>query len=170
MSIKRLPRIAFDLDLLPGRFKFLRDRRTQMDLVRRFEQPLSKRFGPVRVVSPLVIPISAIVFTLKETDFAVGIGRLRRTPNRRAWSVAIDPLVSRRRSLSNEELRKYAKDLRLISDELHRILSGIPEITRLRWYFEGGGDAAAPPARTPADLPWHVEMPEPGRAQDQRLR
>jgi hypothetical protein len=166
MSIKRLPRIAFDLDLLPGRFKLLLEPRTRKDLVRRFEQPLSKHFGRVRVVQLLFPPVSVIKLTLNGTDFAVGIGRRRRTPNRRAWLVAIDPFVPR--NLSNEELRKYAKDLMLISDKVHATATSIPGITRLRWYFEGW-DLNTPTVGTPADLPWHVDIPELRGVEDQKL-
>lgn len=154
MIIQRYPRVSFNLELLPARG-------ARKELARRFEQHLSKHFGPVRT-RRLLFPIYLLILKLSSGDFAVGIARRRRWgPDYRAWYIAIDPA---RGNVPNEEQRKHAKDLILISDEIHALLSGIPEITRLRWYFDGW-DNKTPGVRTPAELPWHLDIPELRRAQ-----
>jgi len=59
-------------------------------------------------------------------------------PNYGAWSISIDPVVGRvPGNISNEEQRKCARDLMLISEEIHTLFADIPGVTRLRWFFEG---------------------------------
>jgi hypothetical protein len=147
MSIQRLPRVVFNLELLPARG-------ARKELTTRLEQHLSKHLGPVRAIGRWIFPVSLLKVTLAAGFFSVGIARRRRKgPNYGAWSISIDPVIGRvPGNTSIEEQSRYAKDLKLISDEIHTLLANIPEVTRLRWFFEGW-DNKTPGVRSPADLP-----------------
>jgi hypothetical protein len=123
--------------------------------------------GPVRAIGRWIFPVSLLKITLPAGDFSVGIARRRRKgPNYGTWSISIDPVIGRvPGNISNEEQRKRAKDLMLISEEIHALLADIPGVTGLRWFFEGW-DNKTPGVRTPADLPWHVDIPELRGAQN----
>jgi hypothetical protein len=55
------------------------------------------------------------------------------------------------------EQERYAKDLMVISNEVHAVLTRTPGVTRLRWWFLGW-DVSKPGVRTPAELPWHAQV------------
>ena len=155
MTVHRLPRAIFNLDGLPARA-------ARRELVGRFVQHLSGSFGPIRVYG--VWFVRAVLFRLKlpDEEFAVGLARRRKYtgPDYGAWTVSIDPAVGRVfGDVSNEDQRQYAKDLMQISDEVHSLLTDIPGITRLRWFFKGW-DSTIPGVGTPADLPWQFDVPE----------
>ena len=154
MSIQRLPRVVFNLELV-------RARGARNELTRKVEQHLSKHLGAVRAIGRWIFPVSVLEIALATGNFVVGITRRRRKgPNYGAWCISIDPATSRvPGDISNDEQRKAAKDLMLISDVIHALLADIPGVTRLRWFFEGW-DNRTPAVRTPAELPWHLDIPE----------
>ena len=56
-------------------------------------------------------------------------------------------------------MKNNAGDLLLIADSIHALLTTIPGVARLVWFFQGW-DIKIPGARTPAELPWHADAPE----------
>jgi len=154
MSIQRLPRVVFNLELVPARG-------ARKELTKKIERHLSKNVGQVRSIGRWIFPVSLLQITLAAGNFAVGIARRRRKgPDYGAWSISIDPVIGRvPGNISSEEQRKCAKDLMLISDAIHALLTEIPGVTRLRWFFEGWNNKT-PAVGSPADLPWHLDVPE----------
>lgn len=146
--------MAFNLELVPARG-------ARKELTRRFERHLSKHLGPVRTIGRWIFPVSVLQITLATGNFSVGITRRRRKgPTYGEWRIFIDPVMGRAPGdISNEEQRKCAKDLMLISGVIHTMLADIPEVTRLRWFFEGWNNKI-PGVGTPADLPWHLDVSE----------
>ena len=64
-----------------------------------------------------------------------------------------------------DEQERYAKDLMVISNEVHAVLAGTPGVTRLRWWFVGW-DVSKPGVKSPEELPWHLDVLGPGQSSD----
>lgn len=153
MSIHRVPRVQFCLELLPVR-------RARKELALMFEKHLAKRFGPVRVFKRVFLPVSILTLNIRDSKFVIAVTRERRKKHDNEWYVSVDPIeYPAPKNLPRELERKYATDMLAISEEMNVLLTGVPGVTRLRWYFEGW-DIKKPGVRTPAELPWHVDVPE----------
>jgi hypothetical protein len=153
MSIQRVPRVGFSLELLPAR-------RAREELAGMLHRHLSKRFGPVRAFRRFLFPVSLLTLNLAEDKYVVAINREKpKNRDQGEWHVAIDPLEYPvpMKNLPKHEERKYARNLMIISDEIHVLLAGTPGVTRLRWFFDGW-DARKPGVRTPGELPWYVDV------------
>jgi hypothetical protein len=123
-----------------------------------FERHLTKRFGPVRMFKRVFLPVSILTFNVLETKFVIAVTPERRKKYDNEWYVSVDPIeypVSK--DLPRELEMKYAGNLLAISEEINVLLTDIPGVTRLRWYFEGW-DKKKPGVRTPAELPWHMDV------------
>jgi hypothetical protein len=151
----RRPRVIFSLDILPKRSA----RGRLADTLARY---LSEKFGRVIVFPRVIHPVAGLLLKVSGVYFSVSILRRKpRGPRNGEWVVAIDPLDAppHLTNPTGEEQRKYARDLKVISEELHGALATNPGITRLRWFFEGW-DVKIPAVRTPAELPWSLDSPE----------
>jgi hypothetical protein len=127
-----------------------------------FARRLSEQFGPIQVIRRVIYPVAFLVFKVGGVDYSVGITRRRhRRPRKGEWYVLIDPLdaASAVTNPTIDEQRTYARDLRLIIDEIHAVLSTAPGVTRLRWFFEGW-DVKKPGVQTPQELSWQAGFTE----------
>ncbi len=159
--LRLAPRAMFTLDAPPA----LGARGKLADM---FARRLSERFGPIRVVRRVIYPVAFLAFKVGGVDYSVGITRRRhRGPRKGEWYVLIDPLdaASGVTNPTIDEQRTYARDLRLVSDEIHAVLSTAPGVARLRWFFEGW-DVEKPGVATPPELPWQAGVPEARPAAD----
>jgi hypothetical protein len=159
--LRLAPRAMFTLDLLPA----LGARGKLADM---FARRLSEQFGPIQVIRRVIHPVAFLAFKVGGVDYGVGITRRRhREPRKGEWYVLVDPLdaASGVTDPTIDERRTYARDLRLISVEIHAVLSTAPGVTRLRWFFEGW-DVKKPGVQTPPELPWQAGFPESRPAGD----
>jgi len=163
-SIKRAPRVAFGLNIVP---KW----RARFDLARMMRRQLSERFGHILLHPGIIFKLSVLGLKMNGEGFLVGIRENKYPGNTaRMWEIAINP--SRypvpTKSFPEDEQERYAKDLMLISNEVHAVLARTPGVTRLRWWFVGW-DVGNPGVRTPRELPWHVDVPEQGGAESRKM-
>jgi hypothetical protein len=160
-GVKKAPRVAFGLKIVP---KW----RGRIDLARWMTRQLSKRFGPILLSHSVdFFRVSGLSINWNGQHFLVGISRNKEPGNTLIiWQVQINPapfpVPSRR--FPEDEQEKYAKGLLLISQEIHALLIKAPGVAGLRWFFEGW-DVEKPGVRTPTELPWHGEAPEPTAAE-----
>jgi hypothetical protein len=155
MALQKVPRVMFSLDLAPVR-------RTRRKLADRLARRLSEKFGTVDVIPRTIFPMAYLKFEVGGVDFAVCIShRKAQGLGTGEWRVTIDPLDAPAplADPSRDEQRDYARHLRMISDEIHAEVTTISGVTRLRWFFPGW-DVKKPGVQTPAELPWHVSVPE----------
>ena len=157
MSLTRAPRVGFGLQIEP---KW----RARVDLARMMTRQLSKRFGYVRLYPGYLFRNSVLVVTFNGDKFHVVVRENKYPGNAvRMWDIMINParfpITSER--FPEDEQERYAKDLLVISNEIHAVLNRTPGITRLRWWFLGW-ETNKPGVRTPAELPWHIDTPELG--------
>ena len=148
MSLQRVPRVWFTLELSPAR-------RVRKDLSRTLERHLTARFGPVRSFRLPILPVSQLLLKADGNDFVVALAHeKRRIRGDGPWLLTINPLdyPVPKRNLPKDEERKYSKGLKLVSDEVAVLLANTPSVTRQRWFFDGWG--GKPGVRTPAELPW----------------
>lgn len=133
-----------------------------------FARRLSDQFGPIQVVRRMIYPVAFLVFKIGGIGYSVGVSRRKPpAPRKGEWYVSIDS-IDAASGLTNptpDEQWAYARDLRLISDEIHAVLSTASAVTRLRWFFEGW-DVKKPGIRTPAELPWQSAFRESCAAVD----
>lgn len=147
-----MPRVGFGLQIVP---KW----RARVDLAKWLTRQLSKRFGHIPLYPGYLFRASILVVSLNNEKFHVRVRELKRAGSTmRMWEIGVNPscffpLFGER--LPENEQERYAKDLLAISNEIHAVLSGTPEVTRLRWWF-AGWDIKTPAVPTPAKLPWHV--------------
>lgn len=133
-----------------------------MDLARMMSRQLSKRFGRIQLFPGYFFRNSVLVVTLNGEKFQLLVRQNKYPGNPvRMWEIMINPsrfsVLSER--FPEDEQERYAKDLMIISNEVHAVLARTPGITRLRWWFVGW-DVNQPGVRTPAELPWRVDAPE----------
>lgn len=147
-----MPHVMFSLDLLPKRS-------ARRKLANMLARSLAEKFGAVYVLPRTIVPLALLKFDVNGVEFVVMV--LSQQPRKGEWHVAIYPLEALPPVVSSpsEEQKKYAGDLRLISEEVHVALSAIPGVTRLRWFFEGRGHKKLA-VRTPAELPWQGDASE----------
>lgn len=152
--LRLAPRAMFTVDALPA----LGARGKLADV---FARRLSEQFGPIQVIRRVIYPVAFLAFKVGDVDYSVGVTRRHRGPRKGEWYVLIDPLdaASGVTNPTGDEQRTYARDLRLISDEIHGVLSTAPGVTRLRWFFEGW-NVKKPGLQTPSELPWQAGVPE----------
>lgn len=163
-SIQRVPRVGFGLEQQPAR-------RARREIAGMLERHLSKRFGPVRSFRRYFLPVSLLMLNVNGNNFVASIARERlKGQDDGEWCVAVNPLdyPVPKKNLPEDEERKYARDLMLISDEIQTLLTNTPGVTRLRWFFEGW-DVDKPGVRDPAELPWHVDVPELRATQGRKM-
>ena len=155
--IKQVPRAAFSLEMLPVS-------QSRQMLATMFQHHLSERYGRVRLKYPLVQALllmrklSVLTFTVRGKGIVVALHRAKGPSEvpvqKREWRLLIDPFdasIPLKRMLALE--KKYEKELRIVSTDLHGLLVSIPEVKSLRWYFMGW-DPKVPAVRSPAELPW----------------
>lgn len=127
------------------------------------ERHLSARFGPVRSSRfNIVVPVSQLMLAADGNVFLVAFAREKRgRQNDSAWLLTINPLnyPVPLKKLPIDEERKYSKGLMLISGEIEALLTNTPAVAQQGWFFEGW-EAKKLGVRTPAELPWHVDVPE----------
>jgi hypothetical protein len=155
MSIQRVPRAAFNL-------KLQSQRRARHELAKMLQQHLMKRFGAVRVFRRFFFPVSVLTLTVNRNVIVVTLrGKPWKRFDENEWYVRVNPLryPVPIKNLPEDEGRKYERDLMLVSDEIHGLLTHTSGVTRLRWFFQGW-DVGRPGVLSPAELPWHVEVPE----------
>ena len=155
MSVKKAPRVAFGLEIVP-RWK------ARLDLARMMRRQLSKRFGRILFHPGFISKLSVLGLELNGERFLVGI-RENKYPGNTAkmWEIAINParFPVPTKSFPEDEQERYAKDLIVISNEVHAVLARTPGVTRMRWWFVGW-DVGNPGMRTPRELPWREVVSE----------
>ncbi len=159
--LRLAPRAMFTLDPLPALG-------ARGNLADTFARRLSEPFGPIQVIRRVIYPVAFLALKIGGIDYSVGITRRRHRGSRKGeWYVLIDPLdaASGVKNPTADEQRTYARDLRLISDEIHAVLSTAPGVTRLRWFFEGW-DVKKPGVQTPSELSWQAGVLESRVAAD----
>lgn len=160
-GLKKAPRAAFGLKMVP---KW----RGHIDLARWMTRQLSKRFGRILLSHSVdFFRVSGLSINLNGQRFLVGISRHKAPGDTLImWQIQINPaqfpVPSKR--FPKDEQERYARDLLLISQEIHALLIRAPGVAGLRWFFEGW-DVEKPGVRTPAELPWHGEGLEPTGAE-----
>lgn len=122
MSMNRTPWVGFGLQIVP---KW----RVRIDLARMMTRQLSKRFGHIRLSPGYFFRVSVLVVNLNGDKFLVGIRENKHPGNtvrmREIWaSPARFPVSSDH--FPEEEQDRYAKDLTVISNEIHAVLSQTP--------------------------------------------
>jgi hypothetical protein len=132
---------------------------------------LSKRFGRIPLYPGYFFRNSVLIVTLNGEKFHLLVRQNKYPGNAvRMWEIMINPsrfsVLSER--FPEDEQERYAKDLMVISKEVHAVLARTPGITRLRWWFVGW-DVNQPGVRTPAELPWHVAAPEQPDAETRKM-
>jgi hypothetical protein len=128
------------------------------------QQHLAKRFGAIHAFRRFVVPVSLLTFKINGNALVVALKAWKKF-GQDEWYASVDPLeYPKPVNLPEEGERKYAKDLMLVSEEIHALLSTTTGVTRLRWFF-AGWDAKRPGVGTPAKLPWHVDIRELREAQ-----
>jgi len=135
------------------------------------ERHLSARFGPVRSSRLNILSVSQLMLTADGNDFLVAFAREKhKGQDDGAWLLTINPIdyPVPRRNLPKGEEGKYSKGLMLISGEIEALLTNTLAVTRQGWFFEGW-EAKKPGVRTPAELPWHVDVPELGGAENRKM-
>lgn len=150
-STWRMPRAMFSLDSPRGRAA----RNTLPNMLAR---QLSEKFDTIEVFPRTMFSVACLKFKVNRVDFVVRIGQKKARERRIGeWFVAVDPfdVPAPLASLSRNEQVEYAKDLRLISDDIHAVLVAMSGVSRLRWFVDGW-ESGKPGVRTPADLPWHL--------------
>jgi hypothetical protein len=154
MSIKQAPRVGFGLQIVP---KW----RARLDLARMMTRQLSKRFGHIPLYLGFFFWNSVLVVSLSGEKFLVVVRENKYSGNAvRMWEISITPSkfpVPAKHFPQNEQ-EAYAKDLIVISNEVHAVLRRTPGVTRLRWWFVGW-DVSKPGVRSPAELPWNAQVP-----------
>jgi hypothetical protein len=154
-TLQRMPRVMFSLDLPRGR-------RRRNTLPKVLARQLSEKFGTIEVFPRTILSLSCLKFKVNRFDFVVRIAQRKAQGARNGeWFVAVDPFDAPAplANLSRDEQIEYARDLRLISDGVHAVLVAMPGVTRLRWFVDGW-ESEKPGVRTPAELPWHLGIPE----------
>lgn len=155
MSIRRLPRVVFSAELPPPR-------RARKRLAEALRRCLSSTFGPIQSFQLPLVPVTVLRLKIAQRNFVVAIKRLKRKGvGNGEWKIRVDPLdyPSRLKGISSDEERKLARDLMAICGAVDTVLKDIPTVARLRWYFVGW-NASIPGVSTPAELPWHLDVPE----------
>jgi hypothetical protein len=155
--IKQVPRAAFSLEMLPVN-------QSRQMLATMFQHHLSERYGRVRLKYPLVQALllmrklSVLTFTVQGKGIVVALHRAKGPSEvpvqKREWRLLIDPFdasIPLKQMLALE--KKYEKELRIVSTDLHDLLVSNPKVKSLRWYFMGW-DPKVPAVRSPAELPW----------------
>lgn len=155
MSMNRTPWVGFGLQIVP---KW----RARIDLARMMTRQLSRCFGHIRLSPGYFFRVSVLVVNLNGDKFLVGIRENKHPGNTvRMWEIWASPARFPVSSdhFPEEEQDRYAKDLTVISNEIHAVLSQTPGVTRLRWWF-AGWDRTMPGVRTPRELPWRKDSAE----------
>ena len=127
--------------------------RADSELPRLVERQLHTRFDSVRVIRTWFLARAGCVVQIGEKSFTVALTRSKFGDDE--WILLVGPLDTPRlldRLLRRESLFDASK-LMLICREIHTLLTAIPNITAVRWYFEGFRSQTAAVA-TPDELPW----------------
>jgi hypothetical protein len=76
----------------------------------------------------------------------------------RFWQISINPpgFPAPAKRFPDDEQERYAKDLLVISNEVHAVLTRTPGVAQLHWWFVGW-DVNKPGVRRPVDLPWRED-------------
>jgi hypothetical protein len=153
MSIKRAPRVAFSLNLVPRW-------RARVDLAKAMKLQLSKRFGRIQLYPFYLYTVSLVVLTVSGERFLIVVRKMKTSGIWvGTWEISINPwrFPFPARRFPEDEEQRYANDLFVISNEVHAVLARSPGVERLRWWFVGW-ESGRPGVRTPAELPWHADL------------
>lgn len=117
------------------------------------EKHLATKFGPVRKIATVLLMSKGIVLKAENHSFTVLLDRSKYGNDE--WILLIGVLDGQ--SLVDRLRKKaptgYVEEQKLVCREVHDLLSSAPEVSELRWYFEGfhsQGSAVA----TPDELLW----------------
>jgi hypothetical protein len=121
------------------------------ELPRLLERQLQSRVDSVRVMKARLLAPWAVVLQKGEKSFSAVLGRSKYAADE--WVLIVSPPdtpSSLGRGLSPPS---DASGPVVICREIHAVLTAIPNISAVRWYFEGFRNQTAAVA-TPDELPW----------------
>lgn len=109
-----------------------------------------------------ILPVSQLMLAADGKKFLVAFACEKRSvQDGCAWLLTINPAAYPvpRRPLPKDVEGTYSKGLMLINDEVEAVLTNTLGVARKGWFFEGW-EAKRSGVRTPAELPWQVDVPE----------
>ena len=122
-------------------------------LPRLVERQLRHQFDSVQLFNSRFLPPMTAVLTAGGRSFALVLGKSKYEAGE--WVVIVGPSDSPSLWARSGRQRPAANvaELRRVCDTIHELLSGLPGVSALRWYFEGARNPA-PAVATPCELPW----------------
>ena len=122
------------------------------DLAQALKGHLHSRFGNARLIKRRLLPVCVIVIEVRTCSFSISITKSRYKTDE--WIALVGHLDNR--SLLDRMFRRKAyqcvTELKLIAHELHTILTEMPNVSALRWYFQARVRLTS--VATANDLPW----------------
>jgi hypothetical protein len=117
------------------------------------DQRLRDQFDFVRVKQPLWLTPRFFVLGSGAQSVSAVVGQSKYAPGE--WVLVVGPggkrgLLDR---LLSTDLSVSASELKHTCSRIHRALTAIPQLSAIRWYFEGTRTQSAA-VHTPDELPW----------------
>jgi hypothetical protein len=131
--------------------KFLSPRSPEKELVDVVENRLRARFGPIKKVWPVFSATWGGKVRVDERTLLVILGRSRW--DRDEWVLMVGAIYDSVGRFRRSKRIRPVQQLKNICLEIHSILTQIPDISDVRWYFQVSRRRSNVVAR-PDQLPW----------------
>jgi hypothetical protein len=146
VDLSKTPHVCFKAEFPPAA-------KADDELPRLLERQLQSRVDSVRVVKSRLLAPWAAVLQTGEKSFSVVLGRSKYAADE--WILIVSPpdtpsLLNRLRGRTPPS---DASELMATCRKIHAVLTVVPNISAVRWYFEGFNNQTTAVA-TPDELPW----------------
>jgi hypothetical protein len=123
------------------------------DLAQILKDRLHAGFGNARLIKRMLLPVSVIIFEARGCSFSVSLTKSRYKTDE--WIALVGHLDNRSflDRMFQRKVDQCVTELKQITHELHTILTEMPNISALRWYFQERVSSLTSVA-TADDLPW----------------
>ena len=120
---------------------------------RLIERQLRHQFESVQLLNSRFLPPMTAVLSAEGRSFAMVLGKSKDEAGECILLVGPSDNPSQWARLRRQRPVSNVAELRRVCDTIHQLLTRLPGVSALRWYFEGARDPM-PAVATPHELPW----------------
>ena len=146
LNYSKTPHVCFKANFLPAT-------RAGDDLPRLLERDLHARFASVRIIKSRFLAPLVVVLQAGKKSYSVVLGRSKYADDEWLLLVGSPDTPKLLDRLCRRQPLFDSSELMLICREIHALLTAIPNISAVRWYFEGFRSQTIAVA-SPDELPW----------------
>lgn len=134
--------------------RFSPPKKAARELRRLLKAGIRSRIGLLHRRWTWFLPYWTSVLEFKGSSFSVALRSSKHYQDE--WILLVTSNDVPFRWMRGRETPEYVPQLKFVCQQIHALLAATPEISEVRWYFQGPGDPTIP-VLTPDELAWDAD-------------